>query len=109
MSKKKMSTRETARIINDVATQIERGDRSLNVQAALNRAAEGLTPLKHAAGLTLLNQIGTQVLNIDATEHRYAAVAEKMKALGPLVSATAVSSLRELADEIANLSPPLRL
>jgi hypothetical protein len=108
MSRKKMSTRETARIINDVATQIESGDRSLNIQLALNRAAEGLAPLKHTAGLTLLNRIGTQVLNIDATNHRYAIVAETMKALGPFESATAVSALRQLAEEISQLSVPPR-
>ena len=108
MSRKKMSTRETARIINDVANQIESGDRSLNIQVALNRAAEGLAPLKHAAGLTLLNQIGTQVLNIDATKHRYAIVAETMKARGPFEAATAVSSLRQLAEEISQLSVPPR-
>jgi hypothetical protein len=104
MSRKKMSARETARIINDVATQIESGDRILNIQLALNRAAEGLTPLKHTAGLALLNRIGTQVLNIDATQHRYAVVAETTKALGPFESATAVSALRELADEISQLT-----
>jgi len=104
MSRKKMSARETARIINDVATLIEGGDRSLNIQLALNKAAEGLVPLKHAAGLALLHRIGTQVLNIHAANPRYAIVAETMKALGPFESATAVSSLRELADEISQLS-----
>lgn len=104
MARRKMSPRETARIINDVASQIESGDRSLNIQLGLNRAAEGLVPLKHAAGLTLLNRIGTQMLNIDAAKPRYAVVAETMKVLGPFESVTAVSSLRELAEEIAQLA-----
>jgi hypothetical protein len=105
MARKKISARETMRIINDVATQIEQGDRSLRIQAALTQAAEGLAPLTHSAGLTLLNRIGTQVLNIDASEHRYAAVAATMKALGPFDAAEAVSSLRQLADEILERVP----
>lgn len=108
MARKKISTRETARIINGVADQLEMGDRSLEIQAALNRAAEGLAPLKHNAGLTLLNRIGTQVLNIDASEHRYAVVAETMKALGPFDPEAAVVSLRQLADEILESSLPSR-
>ena len=92
MSRKKISARETVRILNDVATQLEKGDRSLQIQEALNRAAEGLVPLKRSADLALLNQIGTQVLNINASEHRYAAVAKTMKALGPFDPEAAVSA-----------------
>jgi hypothetical protein len=100
MARKKISSRETVRIINDVADQLEMGDRSLNIQAALTRAAEGLAPLKHTVGLTLLNRIGTQVLNIDASQPRYAAVAATMKELGPFDATAAVASLRQLAAEI---------
>lgn len=106
MSRKKISARETVRILNDVATQLEKGDRSLLIQEALNRAAEGLVPLKRSADLALLNQIGTQVLNINASEHRYAAVAETMKALGPFDPEAAVSALRTLADDILEHSVP---
>jgi hypothetical protein len=108
MAAKKMSTRETARILNNVADQLENGDRSLQIQAGLTKAAEGLAPLKHSAGLTLLNRIATQVLNINASEHRYAAVAATMKEMGPFDPPAAISELRELADDILQNSLPSR-
>jgi hypothetical protein len=100
-------SRERRQIIIAIADQLER-DRSLQIQAGLTKAAEGLAPLKHSAGLTLLNRIGTQVLNINAPEHRYAAVAATMKEMGPFDPAAAVSELRELADDILQNSLPSR-
>ena len=100
MARKKISSRETVRIINDVADQLESGDRSLNIQAGLTRAAEGLAPLKHSEGLVLLNRIGTQVLNINVADPRYAVVTETMKEMGPFDAVAAVLSLRQLAAEI---------
>ena len=104
--RKKASPRETARVINDVATQIENGVRSFEIQAALVKAAEGLIPLKHAAGIALLNRIAMQVLNIETKDQRYAVVAETMKQLGPFEPEAAVSSLRELADEVSGMTLP---
>jgi len=104
--RKKMSPRETARIIHDVATQIEEGHRGLEIQAALVKAAEGLAPLKHAAGIELLNRIAMQVLNIETKNARYAVVAEMMKKMGPFEADSAVGSLRELADAVSMMTLP---
>jgi hypothetical protein len=101
-----MSPRETARIIDDVATQIEGGQRGFEIQAALVKGAEGLIPLKHAVGIALLNRIAMQVLNIETKDGRYAIVAQTMKELGPFEPESAVSSLRELADEVSRLTLP---
>lgn len=104
--RKKISPRETARMIHDVATQIESGNRGFEIQAALVKAAEGLLPLKHTAGITLLNGIAMQVLNIETKDSRYAVVAETMKKLGSFEPETAVASLRELADEVSGMTLP---
>jgi len=105
-ARKRVSPRETARGIHDVATQIENGGRGFEIQAALVKAAEGLAPLKHSAGIELLNRIAMQVLNIETKDARYAIVAQTMKTLGPFEPEAAVTALRELADEVSMMSLP---
>jgi hypothetical protein len=101
MSKVKstLTAKEYATSLEELATRIEAGDRSADLQVLIARATETAMAMEDLDVIIALNRLGL-VLQPEAGPHRYPIVEKAMKELTPLDPTGDAAGLRRLATEI---------